>query len=106
MPCSTIRRSKGCWQKTGDACGAANGGGDGAERAWAVAASCLQADRDRTLGGGARAATDPKRGAFARTAPSARRRAAAVRLPSAARIAASGGLAREPQAHRAVVLRG
>ena len=93
MRCSTTRRSKGCWQKTGDACGAADGGGDGAEGAWAVAASCLQADRDLALGGGAGTEAGTRPGAPAGTAPRPRRRASTVRLSPAARAAASGGLA-------------
>ena len=48
------RRSRGCWQKTGDACGATAGGGDRPRRTWALPPSCLQAGRDRALGGGAR----------------------------------------------------
>ena len=39
--------------------------GDGADRAWAVTASRLQADWDRALRGGARPATGPKPGAAA-----------------------------------------
>src|SRR4051794_23102332 len=54
-PCSTIRRSRVCWQKTGEACSAASGGGDGPRGARAVAAPRLQADRDLALGGGTRA---------------------------------------------------
>src|SRR3712207_8087351 len=53
--------SRGCWQKTGDACGTAAGGGDRPGGAWALAPSCLQAGRDRALGGGsgAQACTRP-----------------------------------------------
>jgi putative transposase len=47
--------SRGCWQKTGDACGAAAGGGERPTGAWALTPSCLQAGRDLALGGGAHA---------------------------------------------------
>ena len=46
---------KGLLAKTGDACGTAAGGGDRPGGAWALPPSCLQADRDLTFGGGARA---------------------------------------------------
>src|SRR5688572_33132007 len=41
-------------KKTGDACGAPHGSGDGTDRTWVVAAARLQAYRNRALGGGAR----------------------------------------------------
>jgi putative transposase len=44
---------KGLLAKTGDACGTTAGGGDRPAGARVVASSCLQADRDRALPGGA-----------------------------------------------------
>ena len=46
---------KGLLAKTGDACGAAAGGGERPTGAWALTPSRLQAGRDFALGGGARA---------------------------------------------------
>src|SRR3954451_16913402 len=79
-PCSTTRRSRGCWQKTGDACSAAAGSGGRPRGAWAVAPSCLQAGRDLALAGGAGAKPHPKSRASPRAASRRRGRAAAVRL--------------------------
>ena len=46
---------KGLLAKTGDACSTAAGGDDRPRGAWAVASSCLQADRDLPFRGRARA---------------------------------------------------
>src|SRR5688572_1472056 len=58
---STTKPSRGCWQKTGDACGAAAGGGDRPRGAWALAPSRLQAGRHLPLRGraGAEAGSRP-----------------------------------------------